>query len=80
MTRTELIARVHPPYGLFAHLRVPVRVEEDDRVGRLEVESQPARARREHEDEVVRLVTVKLRDELAAVVALRARTRVISGL
>jgi hypothetical protein len=33
---------VHSVLGLEVHLRVPVGVEDDDRVGRLQVEPQPA--------------------------------------
>lgn len=53
-------------------LRVPVRVEEDDGVGRLQVEAEAAGARREHEDEVGRVGGIEALEELAAVLGLGA--------
>mmetsp|Transcript_24257 Transcript_24257/g.71712 ORF Transcript_24257/g.71712 Transcript_24257/m.71712 type:complete len:740 (-) Transcript_24257:1603-3822(-) len=63
---------VRAVHRLQVGLRVPVAVEEDDCVGRLEVEPEPARARREHKDEVVRARRVELAEQLAAILALGA--------
>tara|TARA_B100000768_G_C11156957_1_gene322813 strand:- start:56 stop:430 length:375 start_codon:yes stop_codon:yes gene_type:complete len=61
---------VRARHRLQVHLRVPVRVEEDDRVGALQVEAEAAGARGEHEYEVGRVGRVELRQQVAAVVTL----------
>ena len=49
-------------------VRVPVGVEDDDRVGRLQVQTETARARRQDEDEVLRVGRVELLEHLSAIV------------
>ena len=53
-------------------LRVPVRIEEDDRVGRLQVDAEPAGPRRQEEDELRRALRVERDDRLVALGAARA--------
>mmetsp|Transcript_3136 Transcript_3136/g.8323 ORF Transcript_3136/g.8323 Transcript_3136/m.8323 type:complete len:368 (-) Transcript_3136:650-1753(-) len=56
--------------GLLVHLRVPVAVEEDHRVGRLQVEPEPARPRRQHEEKDLRSRRVELGQEQRPLVRL----------
>jgi hypothetical protein len=58
---------VSPVLGLEVLMRVPVGVEDDDRVGRLEVESEAARPRGQQEDEVVGAGLVELGQHVAPV-------------
>ena len=51
-------------------VRVPVRVEDDDGVGGLEVKAEAARPRGEQEDEVVRVRLVELGQHVAPVLRL----------
>ena len=51
-------------------MRVPVRVEDDDGVGGLEVKAEAARPRGEQEDEVVRVRLVELGQHVAPVLRL----------
>ena len=51
--RLLLAEAVHARHGLQVHLRVPVGVEENARVGRLQVDAEAARARGHEEDEDV---------------------------
>jgi hypothetical protein len=44
---------VRPVLRLQVHLRIPVRVEENDRVRSLQIESQSSRARAEQENIVL---------------------------
>ena len=53
-------------------LRVPIRVIQDDSVGGEQVDAQPARASREHEDEDVRAGRVERRHHLLALFSGRA--------
>lgn len=50
---------------------IPIGVEYDDGVGALQVEAEPAGARRQQEDEVVGVHVVELLQQLAAVLRLR---------
>ena len=51
-------------------MRVPVGVEDDDGVGGLQVEAEPARPRGEEEDEVLRVLVVEGLEHVGAVVGL----------
>lgn len=50
---------------------IPIRVEDNDGVGTLQVKAQSARARRQQEDEVLRVGVVKLLQEVAAIFGFR---------
>mmetsp|Transcript_10985 Transcript_10985/g.36071 ORF Transcript_10985/g.36071 Transcript_10985/m.36071 type:complete len:799 (-) Transcript_10985:551-2947(-) len=52
---------------LSVHLRVPVDFEKDDGVSRLQVQTHPAGARREHKDEIFRVLGVKVGQKRPAV-------------
>mmetsp|Transcript_8914 Transcript_8914/g.21077 ORF Transcript_8914/g.21077 Transcript_8914/m.21077 type:complete len:452 (+) Transcript_8914:1433-2788(+) len=56
-------------HSLDVHLGVPIGVEEHDPVGLLQVQPEPARARREQEDELVRVRPHEVVDHLLANVA-----------
>lgn len=58
-------------HGLQVHLRVPVRVEEDDDVGRGQVDAEAAGARRQHEDELGAALGVELGNLPVAVLVRR---------
>ena len=67
---------------LQVHLRVPVGVEEDDDVGRVQVDAQAARARGQQEDELLAALRVEAVDLALPVLAARvacARARTPHG-
>ena len=49
-------------HGLQVHLRVPVRVVDDDDVGGVQVDAEAAGSGRKHEDELLAVVGVELLD------------------
>lgn len=50
---------------------VPVAVEDDDGVGRLQVEAEAARSGAEQEDEVLRSFLIKFLQQCGSVISLR---------
>lgn len=50
---------------------IPVRVENDDRVGRLQVETQATGTGRQQEEEVVRRLVVELFEQITAIIRFR---------
>ena len=58
-------------HRLQVHLRVPVRVVEDDDVGRRQVDAEAAGARRQHEDELFAVRLVEGLDRRLAVLVRR---------
>ncbi|RUP48980.1 hypothetical protein BC936DRAFT_143532 [Jimgerdemannia flammicorona] len=64
-------------HGLQVVLRVPVRIEDDDRVGRNKVDAHPAGARREQEHEVGASGGVEVLDGLVALLGLHAAVKTL---
>lgn len=51
-------------------MRIPIRIENDDGIGRLQIEAQPSRSRREDEDGVLGLRVVELLEQVGPILVL----------
>ena len=53
-------------------MRIPIRVEDNNSVGRLQVQAETTGARRQNEDEIFRVRSVELFEKQTAVVRFRS--------